>query len=163
MFVATDFIQVIIDNAHLAKARKKIPDLTWGSSRILHITKGTACIMGIAALAACEPKQGLRHRAYLGSVVIKRLGWGGQAHHMKTPCPKCGHYWSRPAQDAVAHINDRHGIESPNPLRTIRRILRQWVRQEWAAAKYLPVRSQRVAPYGDQPPAPEQKAAGESR
>jgi len=132
MSTATDFIQVIVDNAILAKARKKVPGLMWGQGRLLRLSQKNACVMGIAALAACETPESLDGRDTLTNAVISRRGWPEPGRkRLSTQCPHCGSPSTKPAQLAIAHVNDLHGWELG--LAGTRRVLREWIKQELAA------------------------------
>jgi len=136
MSAQTEFITAIIDNASLAKARKKIPKLKWGLYHLLGPSQETACVMGVAALAACEDPQTIAGRDKLPLAVIERRGWANPGRKkLKTSCPQCHPLHNHVqflAQSAVYHVNDVHG-HNPGGLRGVIRTLRQWVKQELAA------------------------------
>ncbi len=136
---AIGYVQTIIDNASLDKARKKVPDLRLGTYAILHRRTPEACIQGVAGLAACASPDELRGRAYLGSTVLKRLGWTGALKQLRTRCPRCEPHppKSIKAQAAVAHVNDQHPLKGPatssEKLEHTIATLRLWIHQEEAA------------------------------
>ena len=132
MSTATDFIQVIVGKAVLAKAREKVPGLMWGHGCLLRLSEKTACFMGIAALAACETPESLDGRNLLTQAAVRRRGWPNPGRErLTTPCPHCGSADTRPVQLSVAHVNDTHGWALG--LVGIRRVLREWIKQELAA------------------------------
>jgi len=136
---AADYMEEMAKKANLTLARKKVKGLTWGVSRIYYPFNNYSCVQGIAALASCATVEELSYFDYdLPPGVLERFGWDRAAFAtVYTGCPydNCltygnGQLLPANASDAVAHVNDRHAIDSPNPLKQTKRLLIRWAKQE---------------------------------